>query len=64
MGTWLFSVDAHRVHDSRITAGYNCSNDAIAIHAVKDSIGMAKLFSNSENVNSCLCQNLNKKYVK
>jgi len=61
VGTWLFPLDIHRVHNEKFILNSFCSNDAFIIHSVKNGGAMEKLYLNSKDPQrGCLCRDVNK----
>eukprot|EP01112_Ceratiomyxa_fruticulosa_P012423 TRINITY_DN3438_c0_g1_i5.p1 TRINITY_DN3438_c0_g1~~TRINITY_DN3438_c0_g1_i5.p1 ORF type:complete len:300 (+),score=50.34 TRINITY_DN3438_c0_g1_i5:182-1081(+) len=60
VGTWLFPLDIHRVHNDMFVLNSVCSNDAIILHSVKNGDTMEKLYKNSKDPQSCFCKGFSK----
>jgi galactosylxylosylprotein 3-beta-galactosyltransferase len=64
IGTWLFPLEINRFHEPRFNIGWKCDNDAIIVHAVKERQIMEKLYVNSNDPKTCICEQIKRGDVK
>lgn len=67
VGSWLFPLNVHKIHDQRFLDSYKCSEDSIVLHNVKvRAIYLVKIQApdfmgtlyNNTKQDSCFCRSL------